>query len=262
VGRSIHRRLHVCRDAQKLPAGPALPVRFLRPTRPAPLQQTRRTHLELYVRQLEQQLPRLSNATLYRRISTLSSWFTWLEDEELTRRQSRRRVRRPSRHPRPQPWLERNELADLLTTARTRRSIRSSPAARMAHCCSTKASGGCSGTTPQRSSVAWPSQLASLVGSPRTHCGAPPSRSGSCRRIPAGDATRRLPRQSRHHGRLRPIRTSFQRIRPSCSWPSPPADLALQPLLRWLSARLRCLLRGCRGALGHCPQASLDGDVT
>jgi integrase/recombinase XerD len=70
--------------------------------------------VELYLRQLEQQLPRPSNATLYRRISTLSSWFFWLEDEEVIVGNPAARVRRPSRHPRPQPWLDRNELTDLL----------------------------------------------------------------------------------------------------------------------------------------------------
>lgn len=47
-----------------------------------PYRDTRRTHVELYLRELEHQLPRPSNATRYRRISTLSSWFAWLEDEE------------------------------------------------------------------------------------------------------------------------------------------------------------------------------------
>ena len=42
----------------------------------------RRTHVEVYLRQLEQQVPALANSTM-RRISTLSSWFTWLEDEEI-----------------------------------------------------------------------------------------------------------------------------------------------------------------------------------
>jgi site-specific recombinase XerD len=68
-----------------------------------PYNGVRRTHVELYLRELEQQLPQPSNATLYRRISTLSSWFSWLEDEEVIVGNPAARVRRPSRHPRPQP---------------------------------------------------------------------------------------------------------------------------------------------------------------
>jgi integrase/recombinase XerD len=82
-----------------------------------PYKDIRRTHVELYLRELEQQLPQPSNATLYRRISTLSSWFAWLEDEDVMVGNPAARVRRPSRHPRPQPWLDRNELTDLLTAA-------------------------------------------------------------------------------------------------------------------------------------------------
>jgi len=77
----------------------------------------RRTHVEVYLRQLEQQVPALANSTLRRRISTLSSWFTWLEDEEINVGNPAARVRRPRRHSRPQPWLDRNELTDLLATA-------------------------------------------------------------------------------------------------------------------------------------------------
>jgi len=47
-------------------------------------------------------------------ISTLSSWFTWLEDEEVNVGNPAGRVRRPRRHSRPQPGLDRNELTDLL----------------------------------------------------------------------------------------------------------------------------------------------------
>ncbi|MGH8904082.1 MAG: site-specific integrase [Egibacteraceae bacterium] len=68
-----------------------------------PYKGVRRTHVELYLRELEAQLPRPSNATLYRRISTLSSWFSWLEDEEVIVGNPAARVRRPSRHPHPQP---------------------------------------------------------------------------------------------------------------------------------------------------------------
>jgi len=78
---------------------------------------TRRTHVEVYLRQLEQQVPMLANSTLRRRISTLSSWFTWLEDEEINVGNPAARVRRPRRHARPQPWLDRNELTDLLAAA-------------------------------------------------------------------------------------------------------------------------------------------------
>jgi integrase/recombinase XerD len=54
---------------------------------------------------------------LYRRVATLSSWFRWLEDEDLTVGNPAARIRRPQRHPRPQPWLNRNELTDLLAAA-------------------------------------------------------------------------------------------------------------------------------------------------
>ena len=77
----------------------------------------RRTHVEAYLRHLEQQRRPLANNTLRRRISTLSSWFTWLEDEDLNVGNPAARVRRPRRHARPQPWLDRNELTDVLTAA-------------------------------------------------------------------------------------------------------------------------------------------------
>jgi site-specific recombinase XerD len=73
--------------------------------------------IEVYVRQLEQQVPALASSTLRRRISTLSSWFTWLEDEEMNVGNPAARVRRPRRQSRPQPWLDRNELTDLLAAA-------------------------------------------------------------------------------------------------------------------------------------------------
>ena len=60
-----------------------------------------------------------ARATMRRRISTLSSWFTWLEDEEISVGNPAARVRRPLRHTRPQPWLDRNELTDLLAAAET-----------------------------------------------------------------------------------------------------------------------------------------------
>jgi integrase/recombinase XerD len=53
-------------------------------------------------------------ATRYRRIATLSSWFRWLEDEDVTVGNPAARVRRPQRHRGPQPWLNRNQLTDLL----------------------------------------------------------------------------------------------------------------------------------------------------
>jgi site-specific recombinase XerD len=59
----------------------------------------------------------LANSTMRLRISTLSSWFTWLEDEEINVGNPAARVRRPRRHSRPQPWLDRNELTDLLAAA-------------------------------------------------------------------------------------------------------------------------------------------------
>jgi site-specific recombinase XerD len=77
----------------------------------------RRTHVEVYLRQLEQQIPALANSTLRRRISALSSWFTWLEDEEINVGNPAARVRRPRRHSRSQAWLDRNELTDLLAAA-------------------------------------------------------------------------------------------------------------------------------------------------
>jgi integrase/recombinase XerD len=82
-----------------------------------PYTSVRRTHVEADLRQLEQHRPPLANGTLRRRISTLSSWFTWLEDEDLSVGNPAARVRRPRRHTRPQPWLDRNELTDVLTAA-------------------------------------------------------------------------------------------------------------------------------------------------
>jgi site-specific recombinase XerD len=82
-----------------------------------PYRDLRRTHVEVYLRELEAQEPAPANATLYRRIATLSSWFRWLEDEDLTVGNPAARVRRPQRHSRPQPWLTRNELTDLLAAA-------------------------------------------------------------------------------------------------------------------------------------------------
>jgi len=79
-----------------------------------PCQGLRRTHLEVYLRSLEAQPCPPSAGTLYRRISTLSSWFRWLEDEDVIVGNPAARVRRPHRYPRPQPWLNRNELTDLL----------------------------------------------------------------------------------------------------------------------------------------------------
>ena len=77
----------------------------------------RRTHVEGYLRHLEDRRPPLANTTLRRRICTLSSWFSWLEDEEVSVGNPAGRVRRPRRHTRPQPWLDRNELTDVLAAA-------------------------------------------------------------------------------------------------------------------------------------------------
>lgn len=77
----------------------------------------RRTHLELYLRDLERRIPRPANTTRYRRVATLSAWFGWLEDEDLHVGNPAARVRRPRRHRRPQPWLDRNQLTDLLAAA-------------------------------------------------------------------------------------------------------------------------------------------------
>lgn len=82
-----------------------------------PFRGLRRTHLELYLRTLEVQDPAPARTTLYRRISTISSWFRWLEDEEVMVGNPAARVRRPQRHPTPQPWLNRNQLTDLLAAA-------------------------------------------------------------------------------------------------------------------------------------------------
>ena len=82
-----------------------------------PYARVRRTHVEAHLRELEQLSPPLANSTLRRRISTLSSWFTWLEDEDLSVGNPAARVRRPRRHTRPQPWLDRNELTDVLAAA-------------------------------------------------------------------------------------------------------------------------------------------------
>ncbi len=41
----------------------------------------------------------------------------WLEDEDLTVGNPAARMRRPQRYARPQPWLNRNELTDLLAVA-------------------------------------------------------------------------------------------------------------------------------------------------
>ncbi len=79
-----------------------------------PFADIRRTHIELYLRQLERQVTPPSNATMYRRVATLSSWFAWLEDEEVSAGNPAARVRRPRRHDAPQPWCNRNELTDLL----------------------------------------------------------------------------------------------------------------------------------------------------
>lgn len=58
----------------------------------------RRTHVEGYLRHLEDHRPPLPNTTLRRRICTLSSWFSWLEDEEVSVGNPAGRVRRPRRH--------------------------------------------------------------------------------------------------------------------------------------------------------------------
>lgn len=82
-----------------------------------PFRGVRRTHLELYLRELEGLSPPPASGTLYRRISTLSSWFRWLEDEDVVVGNPVARIRRPQRHARPQPWLNRKELTDLLAAA-------------------------------------------------------------------------------------------------------------------------------------------------
>ena len=49
--------------------------------------------------------------------------FIWLEDEEINVGNPAARVRRPQRHSRPQLWLDRNELTDLLAAVRGRGPI-------------------------------------------------------------------------------------------------------------------------------------------
>lgn len=58
-----------------------------------------------------------TGGTLYRRISTLSSWFPWLDEEDVTVANPEARIRRPQRYAQPRPWLNRNEVTDLLTAA-------------------------------------------------------------------------------------------------------------------------------------------------
>jgi integrase/recombinase XerD len=82
-----------------------------------PFTGVRRTHLELYLRELELQVPPPASGRLYRRVATLSSWFRWLEDEDVTIGNPAARVRRPQRYATPQPWLNRNQLTDLLAAA-------------------------------------------------------------------------------------------------------------------------------------------------
>ena len=82
-----------------------------------PYAAVRRTHVEAYLLEPEQHVPPLANGTLRRRICTLSSWFTWLEDEDISVGNPAACVRRPRRHARPQPWLDRNELTDVLAAA-------------------------------------------------------------------------------------------------------------------------------------------------
>lgn len=72
-----------------------------------PFRGVRRTHLELYLRELEGLCPAPASGTLYRRISTLSSWFRWLEDEDVVVGKPAARIRRPQRHSRAQPCLQR-----------------------------------------------------------------------------------------------------------------------------------------------------------
>jgi len=95
-----------------------------------PFRGLRRTHIELYLRDLEAEDPPPASATRYRRIATLSSWLRWLEDEDLNVGNPAARVRRPQRHPRPQPWLDRNQLTDLLAAAEGELPVRGRVSAR------------------------------------------------------------------------------------------------------------------------------------
>lgn len=109
---------HTCRDPRCSVDGGG-PGAFLAgySSPETPFRTIRRTHIELYLRDLEASHPRPAATTIYRRIATLSAWFRWLEDEHVNVGNPAARVRRPLRHPRPQPWLNRNQLTDLLAAA-------------------------------------------------------------------------------------------------------------------------------------------------
>lgn len=64
-----------------------------------PFRGVRRTHLALYLRELENQDAPPAPGTLYRRAATLSSWFRWLEDEDVAIGNPAARIRRPQRLP-------------------------------------------------------------------------------------------------------------------------------------------------------------------
>lgn len=47
----------------------------------------------------------------------LSCWFAWLDDEDVYAGKPATKVRRPRPHPVPQPWLNCNQLTDVLAGA-------------------------------------------------------------------------------------------------------------------------------------------------
>ena len=97
---------------------------FCRRHRLHPYRGIRRTHLELYLRELEQLVPKPANTTRYRRIATLSAWFAWLEDEDLLVGSAAARVRRPIRHRRASHAARRAAAMSAVLSKVTRPSAR------------------------------------------------------------------------------------------------------------------------------------------
>lgn len=83
-----------------------------------PYDDIRRTHVELYMRELEQR--DLANATRSRKLAALSSWFWWMVDEGIIEANPAHRVKRPRRHHGPKPSLSRSQAADYMDAAEAR----------------------------------------------------------------------------------------------------------------------------------------------